>query len=232
MIDERVLRVGEPACAARARLSRRRTTARPRRRRLARATRDETLAQPARPAARRRPARPRCSRRSSATALAAAALRPVESMRREAEAVSATEPGRRLTLPPRETRSAGSARRSTDARPAGVGARARAALRRRREPRAANPAGACSAPSSSSRCAASARPRSWSTRSGPRRRRRSGSPALPKTCSCSRASEDGELPVRRERARGERARCRVARALPPSCERRGPRDRRRRQTGT
>jgi two-component system OmpR family sensor kinase len=32
--------------------------------------------------------------------LAAAALRPVESMRREAEAVSATEPGRRLPLPP------------------------------------------------------------------------------------------------------------------------------------
>jgi signal transduction histidine kinase len=32
--------------------------------------------------------------------LAAAALRPVESMRLEAEAVSATEPGRRLSLPP------------------------------------------------------------------------------------------------------------------------------------
>jgi heavy metal sensor kinase len=32
--------------------------------------------------------------------LAAAALRPVESMRREAEAVSASEPGRRLPLPP------------------------------------------------------------------------------------------------------------------------------------
>lgn len=32
--------------------------------------------------------------------LAAAALRPVESMRREAEAVSAAEPGRRLSLPP------------------------------------------------------------------------------------------------------------------------------------
>jgi two-component system, OmpR family, sensor kinase len=32
--------------------------------------------------------------------LAGAALRPVESMRREAEAVSATEPGRRLPLPP------------------------------------------------------------------------------------------------------------------------------------
>jgi two-component system, OmpR family, sensor kinase len=32
--------------------------------------------------------------------LAAAALRPVESMRREAEAVSAVEPGRRLPLPP------------------------------------------------------------------------------------------------------------------------------------
>ena len=32
--------------------------------------------------------------------LAAAALRPVEAMRREAEAVSAGEPGRRLTLPP------------------------------------------------------------------------------------------------------------------------------------
>ncbi len=32
--------------------------------------------------------------------LAAAALRPVEAMRREAEAVSATEPGRRLTVPP------------------------------------------------------------------------------------------------------------------------------------
>jgi heavy metal sensor kinase len=35
-----------------------------------------------------------------AYALAAAALRPVESMRREAEAVSATEPGRRLPLSP------------------------------------------------------------------------------------------------------------------------------------
>jgi heavy metal sensor kinase len=35
-----------------------------------------------------------------AYALAAAALRPVESMRREAEAVSAAEPGRRLPLPP------------------------------------------------------------------------------------------------------------------------------------
>jgi two-component system OmpR family sensor kinase len=34
--------------------------------------------------------------------LAAAALRPVESMRREAEAVSAAEPGRRLPLPPAE----------------------------------------------------------------------------------------------------------------------------------
>ena len=32
--------------------------------------------------------------------LAAAALRPVESMRKEAEVVSASEPGRRLTLPP------------------------------------------------------------------------------------------------------------------------------------
>jgi signal transduction histidine kinase len=32
--------------------------------------------------------------------LAAAALRPVEAMRREAEAVSASEPGRRLSLPP------------------------------------------------------------------------------------------------------------------------------------
>jgi len=32
--------------------------------------------------------------------LAAAALRPVEAMRREAEAVSGSEPGRRLTLPP------------------------------------------------------------------------------------------------------------------------------------
>jgi two-component system, OmpR family, sensor kinase len=32
--------------------------------------------------------------------LAAAALRPVESMRREAEVVTASEPGRRLTLPP------------------------------------------------------------------------------------------------------------------------------------
>ena len=36
----------------------------------------------------------------AAYALAAAALRPVESMRREAEAVSAAEPGRRLPLPP------------------------------------------------------------------------------------------------------------------------------------
>jgi two-component system, OmpR family, sensor kinase len=35
-----------------------------------------------------------------AYSLAAAALRPVESMRREAEAVSAAEPGRRLPLPP------------------------------------------------------------------------------------------------------------------------------------
>ena len=35
-----------------------------------------------------------------AYALAAAALRPVESMRREAQVVSAVEPGRRLTLPP------------------------------------------------------------------------------------------------------------------------------------
>jgi two-component system OmpR family sensor kinase len=35
-----------------------------------------------------------------AYAVAAAALRPVESMRREAEAVSAAEPGRRLPLPP------------------------------------------------------------------------------------------------------------------------------------
>jgi heavy metal sensor kinase len=34
--------------------------------------------------------------------LATAAFRPVESMRREAEAVSATEPGRRLPLPPAE----------------------------------------------------------------------------------------------------------------------------------
>ena len=34
--------------------------------------------------------------------LAAAALRPVEAMRQEAEAVSASEPGRRLTLPPAE----------------------------------------------------------------------------------------------------------------------------------
>jgi signal transduction histidine kinase len=36
----------------------------------------------------------------AAYGLAAAALRPVESMRREAEAVSAAEPGRRLPLPP------------------------------------------------------------------------------------------------------------------------------------
>jgi two-component system, OmpR family, sensor kinase len=34
--------------------------------------------------------------------LAAAALRPVEAMRQEADAVSASEPGRRLTLPPAE----------------------------------------------------------------------------------------------------------------------------------
>lgn len=36
----------------------------------------------------------------AAYGLAAAALRPVEAMRREAEAVSASEPGRRLTAPP------------------------------------------------------------------------------------------------------------------------------------
>lgn len=68
--------------------------------------------------------------------LAAAALRPVESMRREAVAVSAAEPGRRLPLPPArdEVRRLGETLN-------GMLDRLEAALRRRREPRAQVAAG-------------------------------------------------------------------------------------------
>ena len=75
--------------------------------------------------------------------LAAAALRPVESMRYRAAAITAATPGRRLPVPPRAGRDRAPCRDAErDARPARVGLRARAPLRGRRQPRAAHAAGA------------------------------------------------------------------------------------------
>src|SRR3954447_20200540 len=81
-------------------------------------------------------------------ALAAGALRPVEVMRRRAAAISPLEPGTRLPQPHARTAAAGPRRRrrdppprrdpQRDARAAREGGRERAALCRRREPRAAH----------------------------------------------------------------------------------------------
>ena len=72
-----------------------------------------------------------------------------------------------------------------DARAARRGPAARAPLRRRREPRAADAAVAPPGRSSSSRCGARGRPRSTRPRSGRSRRRSTGSCAWPRACSCS-----------------------------------------------
>ena len=74
-------------------------------------------------------------------AAAAAALRPVEAMRERAAEISAGDLGERLPVPARRRRALPARRDAErDARPARDGDRARAALRRRRQPRAAHAA--------------------------------------------------------------------------------------------
>ena len=118
-------------------------------------------------------------------------LRPVESMRAEAAAISAGDPGAgcRSRAPATSSRSGRDAER--DAGPARGGDRTRAAVRRRREPRA---------PDAAVEPEGRARPRpapfahgrrSWSARSVAPRRRRIGSRGSPTTCSCSRARTAG-----------------------------------------
>ena len=71
--------------------------------------------------------------------MAGAALRPVDTMRRRAAEISASEPGARLPVPEAERRAAPPRRDAErDARAARGGARARAPVRRRRQPRAAH----------------------------------------------------------------------------------------------
>ena len=83
-----------------------------------------------------------------------AALRPVEAMRRRAADLSAADL-ERAAAGPRGRRRAAQAGRDPerDARPPRGGDRARAQLRRRRQPRAAHAARPCTRPSSSWRCA-------------------------------------------------------------------------------
>ncbi len=85
------------------------------------------------------------------------------------------------------------------------GARARAALRRRREPRAAHAARAAQAPSSSSRCARAGRRTSSRRRSLGRRGDRPPRRGSPTTCWCSPAPSRGGC--RSSASRRRRGRC-------------------------
>lgn len=106
--------------------------------------------------------------------LAGAALRPVESMRREAAEISSATSGRRLPVPaPRDevrrlgetlNESSSGSTRASCASAASSPMRATSCARR----------SPCSAPSSSLRCDGGGRPRSWSARSARRRKRWSG----------------------------------------------------------
>ena len=78
----------------------------------------------------------------AAYGVAAAALKPVEAMRARAAEISAAEPDQRLPVPPSRRRDRAPRHHpERDARTTGGGARARAGLRRRRQPRAAHAAG-------------------------------------------------------------------------------------------
>ena len=131
--------------------------------------------------------------------LAAAALRPVEAMRARAEVISASTPGARLpepAAPRRDLAPRGDAER--DARPARGRVRARAALRRRRQPRAAHAAGAAEDGARDGAAPAAARAPSWSRRSAPPRTRPSGSSRLAEDLLLIARSDAGELPIKVE----------------------------------
>ena len=145
------------------------------------------------------PARAARSRSLAGYLLAAAALRPVEAMRRRAAAISASTPGAACRCRPRATRSRGSRRRSTTCsarwrrRSSTSGAssptRATSCARRSR----------CSARSSSSRCAGRARTRSSRTRSARPREETERLTRLAEDLLLIARSDQGALPIRRER---------------------------------
>ena len=196
---------------------------------VARAPRGGARPAPARVPARRLGGAPR-SRSSPATRLAAAALRPVEAMRRRAASIGASTPEK----PPAgaaQPRRALAARRDAErhARAPRVGRRARAPLRRRREPRAANAARAAAGRSSSSRSATRAR------RTSSRRALRS---AADETDRLRRLAEDlllvarydqGRLPIRREQVDARQLLDGRRGAVRAPRRRAGPADRRRRR---
>ena len=113
-------------------------------------------------------------------ALAAAALRPVEAMRRRAASVSAASPGRLPVPPSGDEISRLGDDPQRDARPARGGLRARAPLRRRREPRAAHAAGAAACRDRDRPAASSHARRSSRRRCDRRARRRSACRAWPR----------------------------------------------------
>ena len=115
--------------------------------------------------------------------LATRALAPVEALRLRADEITLRRSGDRLPLPEAEDELHRlAATLNVDARPDRGLARARAGLRRRREPRAANAAWRSCAPSSSSPGAPIARSRSCAPRSPRRVRRSTGSRGSPRTC--------------------------------------------------
>ena len=143
--------------------------------------------------------------------LAAAGLRPVEAMRRRAAGVSLDRDDERLPLPGRARRDPPPRRDAQrDARPAAPLVRARAALRRRREPRAAHAGRGDQDRARGARCArghGSARSaRRWSPRRGVRPPGPAGrGPAAPRAHGRGRAARAARA---RSSARGAaRAAC-------------------------
>ena len=189
--------------------------------------RDEALASLARLLARSAGRSRCCSPRSPGTCASGAALRPVEAMRTPRGGdLPPREPDERLPVPEAERRDPPARRDAErDARPARGGARARAALRRRRQPRAAHARSPCTRPSSRWRCATAAsaeraasaarlgarggRPADPARR-GPARRRPLGGGAA---CRSSRGRVDVDELLGRGRRRGSSAR-------PPATSRR------------
>ena len=138
--------------------------------------------------------------------LAASALRPVEAMRRRAASIGASTPGARLPLAAKPGRALAARRDAErDARAARVGGRARASLRRRREPRAADAAGACCAPSSSSRSGIRDRRRSSSGPCDRRPRTPTGSAGSPRISCSSPATTRGSCRCGASRSRRARS---------------------------
>jgi len=116
--------------------------------------------------------------------LAAATLRPVESMRREAEAVSAAKPGRRLPLPPADDEIARLGRTLNTMLGRLESALAQSGSSSRTPAMSCAPPSRRCGPSLRSRCGASVRQRRWRRRCGRPRRRPNACAGWPKIFWC------------------------------------------------